>query len=54
MTAVAAEGGNPNTKRIDNNTVKRNEDVNSHRRHYLPRIKIKDYNTLIAGRNFFY
>ena len=54
VITVAAEGGNPNTKRIDNNTLKINEDVNSHRRHYLSRIKIKDYNILIDGRNFFY
>ena len=39
---------------FDNTTVKGNTaDQYSHRRYYLPRIKIKDYNVLIDGRNFF-
>ena len=39
---------------FDNNTVKRNTaDQNSHKRYYLPRIEIKDYNALTDGRNFF-
>ena len=38
---------------FDNNTVKRNTaDPESHRRYYLPRIEIKNYNVLIDGRNF--
>ena len=37
------------------NTVKRNTgDAESHRRYYLPRIKFKDYNILIDGRNIYY
>ena len=41
---------------FDNNTIKRNTadaDGNSHRRYYLPRIEIKNYNILIDGRKFF-
>ena len=39
---------------FDNGTVKRNTaDEKSHRRYYLPRIKIKDYKVLIDGRNFY-
>ena len=26
---------------------------NSHRKHFLPRMDIKDYNVLIDGRNFY-
>ena len=39
---------------FDNNSIKRNTaDPQSHKRYYLPRIKIKDYSVLIDGRNFY-
>ena len=39
---------------FDNNTVKRNNgDAKSHRRYFLPRENIKDYNILIDGRNIY-
>ena len=39
---------------FDNNTVKRNTDnLQSHRRYFLPRVEVKDYNVLIDGRNFY-
>ena len=39
---------------FDSNTVKRNTDnPQSHRRYFLPRVEVKDYNVLIDGRNFY-
>ena len=39
---------------FDSNTVKRNTDnLQSHRRYFLPRVEVKDYNVLIDGRNFY-
>ena len=39
---------------FNNDFIKRNSNnVESHKRYYLPRIKIKDYNVLIDGRNFY-
>ena len=41
---------NPNQPSADDiNRVKRN----SHRKYFLPRVDIKDYNVLIDGRNFY-
>ena len=38
---------------FNTNTVKRNtDDAESHRRYFLPRIEIKDYNVLIDERSF--
>ena len=38
---------------FDNNSVKRNsDDAQSHKKYYLRRIEIKNYNVLIDGRNF--
>ena len=49
LTAPPA-GGEPNTsKKTHANRVERN----SHRKHFLPRVDIKDYNTLIGRRNFY-
>ena len=39
---------------FDANTVERNTgEENSHRKYFLPRIEIKDYNVLIDGINFY-
>ena len=39
---------------FDNNTGKRNNaDIEPHRRYFLPRVEIKDYNILIDERNFY-
>ena len=39
---------------FDNDSVKRNiSDLQSHRKYYLPRVEIKDFNVLIDGRNFY-
>ena len=39
---------------FDNDTIKgNNENPQSQKRYYLPRIEIKDYSVLIDGRNFY-
>ena len=38
---------------FNNNAVKNQVLRNSHRKYFLPRIDIKDYNALIDGRNFY-
>ena len=39
---------------FDNGSVKRNNaGAESHRRYFLPRVEIKDYNVLIDRRNFY-
>ena len=39
---------------FNNNNIKRNSaDLISHRRYYLPRMEIKNYNFLMDGRNFY-
>ena len=47
--ALDAGGNEPN----DNNTAAYRAQRNDHRRYFLPRMDIKDYNFLIDGRNFY-
>ena len=37
---------------IMNTSMKNNADIKHNRKHFLSRAKIKNYNTLIDGRNF--